>query len=63
MELSESINLEKLSKQISTLMETATEKISNLDVAKMGSDFSETNTEIQKFLKDFREHILRLDQV
>jgi paraquat-inducible protein B len=52
-ELSESINLEKLSKQISTLMETATEKISNLDVAKMGSDFSETNTEIQKFLKDF----------
>ena len=52
-ELSESINLEKLSKQISTLMETATEKIGNLDIAKMGSDFSETNTEIQKFLKDF----------
>jgi paraquat-inducible protein B len=52
-ELSESINLEKLSKQMSMLMETATEKIGNLDVATMGSDFSETNTEIQKFLKEF----------
>ena len=52
-ELSESINLEKLSKQMSDLMETATEKLGNLDILTMGSDFSDTNAEIQNFLKDF----------
>lgn len=52
-ELSESINLEKLSKQMSNLMETATEKLSNLNVVKLGDDFSQTNTEVQRFLKDF----------
>ena len=52
-ELSESINLEKLSKQLSQLMETATEKLGGLDVVTMGSDFSDTNTEIQNFLKEF----------
>lgn len=52
-ELSESINLEKLSKQISKLMETATNTLANLDIVTMGSDFSATNTEIQNFLKDF----------
>jgi len=52
-ELSESINLEKLSKQMSQLMETATEKLGGLDVVTMGSDFSETNAEIQNFLKEF----------
>lgn len=52
-ELSESINLEKLSKQISKLMETATDTLANLDIVTMGSDFSATNTEIQSFLKEF----------
>ena len=52
-ELSESINLEKLSKQMSNLMETATEKLSNLNVVKLGDDFSQTNSELQRFLKDF----------
>ena len=52
-ELSESINLEKLSKQLSQLMETATEKLGGLSVVTMGSDFSDTNTEIQNFLKEF----------
>ena len=52
-ELSESINLEKLSKQISKLMETATDKLEELDVETLGSDFSATNNELQAFLKDF----------
>jgi paraquat-inducible protein B len=52
-ELSESINLEKLSKQMSKLMETATEKLDQLDVEGMGSGFNQTNTGIQSFLKDF----------
>ena len=49
-ELSESINLEKLSKQVSSLMVTATTKISDLDLNKLSNDFSNTNTEIQSFL-------------
>ena len=52
-ELSESINLEKLSKQISKLMETATNKLEELDVETIGSDFSATNNELQAFLKNF----------
>ncbi len=52
-ELSESINLEKLSKQISKLMETATNKLEELDVETLGSDFSAMNNELQAFLKDF----------
>ena len=52
-ELSESINLEKLSKQISKLMETATNKLEELDVETLGSNFSATNIELQTFLKDF----------
>jgi paraquat-inducible protein B len=51
-ELSESINLEKLSKQISKLMETATDKLEKLDVETLGNDFSATNIELQTFLKD-----------
>ena len=34
-------------------METATEKLGGLDVVTMGSDFSDTNAEIQNFLKEF----------
>ena len=52
-ELSESINLEKISKQISKLMETATDKLEKLDVETLGGDFSATNVEIQTFLKEF----------
>lgn len=52
-ELSESINLEKISKQISKLMETATDKLEKLDVETLGGEFSATNVEIQTFLKEF----------
>ena len=50
-ELSESINLEKLSKQVSELMVTATQKLNEVDLAKLSLDFSETNKEMQLFLK------------
>jgi len=59
-ELSESINLEQLSKQMSKLMETATVKLEELDVATLGSDFSATNTELQSFLKDFSKAYMAL---
>ena len=52
-ELSESINLEKISKQISKLMETATDKLEKLDVETLGGDFSAMTVEIQTFLKEF----------
>ena len=52
-ELSESINLEKLSTQISKLMETATNTLEKLDVETLGNDFSATNIALQTFLKDF----------
>lgn len=50
-ELSESINLDKLSKQVSELMVTATQKLNELDLAKLSLDFSKTNNEMQLFLK------------
>jgi paraquat-inducible protein B len=52
-ELSESINLEKLSKQVSELMVTSTKKLNDLDLAKLSKDFSNTNKELQYFLKQF----------
>jgi paraquat-inducible protein B len=54
-ELSESINLEKLSKQISDLMVTATRKLNDLDLARLGIDFSNTNKDVQFFIKTFAE--------
>ena len=59
-ELSESINLEKISKQISKLMETATDKLEKLDVETLGGDFSATNVEIQTFLKEFSKAYVSL---
>tara|TARA_Y100000589_G_scaffold320990_1_gene351534 strand:+ start:451 stop:1359 length:909 start_codon:yes stop_codon:yes gene_type:complete len=59
-ELSESINLEQLSKQMSKLMETATVKLEELDVATLGSDFAATNTELQSFLKEFSKAYMAL---
>ncbi len=50
-ELSETINLEKLSKQISELMITATGKLNELDLNLLSKDFSNTNIELQIFLK------------
>ncbi len=52
-ELSESINLEKLSKQVSELMVTSTKKLNDLDLANLSKDFSNTNKELQEFLQQF----------
>ena len=52
-ELSESINLDKLSKQVSELMVTSTKKLNDLDLANLSKDFSNTNKELQDFLKQF----------
>lgn len=57
-ELSESINLEKLSKQVSDLMITATEKLKDLDLALLSKDFSHTNIELQGFLKQATESLI-----
>ena len=50
-ELSESINLDKLSKQVSEVMVTSTRKLNDLNVSKLSEDFSNTNKELQSFLK------------
>lgn len=50
-ELSESINLDKLSKQVSELMVAGTQKLNELDLNTLGADFGKTNDEIQVFLK------------
>ena len=50
-ELSESINLEKLSQQISDLMVTSTEKLSSLDLEMLSGTFTKTNIAFQDFLK------------
>ncbi|MBT5715349.1 MAG: hypothetical protein HOI70_00385, partial [Opitutae bacterium] len=50
-ELSESINLEKLSKQVSEVMVTSTRKLNDLNVSKLSKDFTVTNNALQGFLE------------
>ena len=59
-ELSESINLDKLSKQISKLMEAATGRLEELDFAMVMKDFAETNVVLRAFISDFSEAYLGL---
>ena len=59
-ELSESINLDKLSKQISKLMEVATGRLEELDFGVLVRDFSETNKVLQGFIGNFSEAYLGL---
>jgi len=52
-ELSESINFDKLSKQISNLMDVATGRLEDLNLKSFEQEFVETNEVVREFLKVF----------
>ena len=49
-ELSESINLEKLSKQISALIVVATQRLNDLDMKKVSSEITATSESLRRVL-------------
>ena len=59
-ELSESINLEKLSQQLSELMQTATTAMKGVDLSSLSSDLAVTNKQVQKLLAGFSDSYLPL---
>ena len=59
-ELSESINLEKLSKQFSELMQTATHAMNGVELAPLSKDLAVTNKQIQNLILGFSDSYLPL---
>ena len=59
-ELSESINLEKLSKQISEFLETGTNQLKNLHSAELRDSFLALANNTNSFLNDFSKEVLPL---
>ena len=59
-ELSDSINLDKLSSQISQLMEVTTSRLEQLDLKTLSSDFTNTNVALQSFINNFSAAYLEL---
>ncbi len=61
-ELSESINFERLSKQISRFLDTATLQINNLKTEELRVAFLELSANLNKFLEDFTANYLPLSE-
>jgi paraquat-inducible protein B len=59
-ELSESINLEKLSKQISELILVATQRLKDLDMKKVSSEFTTTSESLRSVLLALKESYVPL---
>jgi len=55
-ELSETINFEKMSTQVSKLLEVATTRLDELDFGALQSDFAQSNQAIREFLNTFSEN-------
>jgi len=55
-ELSEKINFEKMSTQVSKLLEVATIRLDELDFGTLQSDFAKSNQTLRKFLDTFSEN-------
>ena len=55
-ELSETINFEKMSTQVSKLLEVATIRLDELDFGTLQSDFAKSNQTLRKFLDTFSEN-------
>lgn len=55
-ELSEKINFEKMSTQVSKLLEVATVRLDELDFGTLQSDFAKSNQTLRKFLDTFSEN-------
>lgn len=52
-ELSESINFDKMSKQISRLLELATIRLEEIDFSKLQGEFAQTNKVVREFINEF----------
>tara|TARA_B100002019_G_scaffold289529_1_gene305331 strand:- start:962 stop:1870 length:909 start_codon:yes stop_codon:yes gene_type:complete len=61
-ELSESINLEKLSKQVSEFLESATTELTNLHTDEMRDSFLGLSQKMVLFLDNFSKHFLPLSE-
>ena len=59
-ELSESINLEKLSKQISALIVVATQRLNDLDMKKISSEITATSESLRRVLLALKESYVPL---
>tara|TARA_B100000035_G_scaffold62374_1_gene50472 strand:- start:1107 stop:1979 length:873 start_codon:yes stop_codon:yes gene_type:complete len=55
-ELSEKINFEKMSTQVSKLLEVATTRLDELDFGALQSDFAQSNQALREFLNTFSEN-------
>ena len=55
-ELSEKINFEKMSTQVSKLLEVATIRLDELDFGALQSDFAQSNQALREFLNTFSEN-------
>ena len=55
-ELSETINFEKMSTQVSKLLEVATTRLDELDFGALQSDFAQSNQALREFLDTFSEN-------
>jgi len=55
-ELSEKINFEKMSTQVSKLLEVATTRLEELDFGALQSDFAQSNQALREFLNTFSEN-------
>lgn len=55
-ELSEKINFEKLSTQVSRLLDIATTRLEEIDLPALQSDFSKSNSALRLFLQTFSEN-------
>ena len=54
-ELSEKINFEKMSTQVSQLLDVATNRLEEIDVTSLQNDFAKSNFALQAFLKTFSD--------
>ena len=54
-ELSEKINFEKMSTQVSQLLDVATNRLEEIDVISLQNDFAKSNFALQAFLKTFSD--------
>ena len=59
-ELSESINFDKLSKQLSRIIDIATERLDDFDIIGVQSDFTKSNAAFREFLSEFTKNYAEL---
>ena len=56
-ELSEKINFEKVSTQVSKLLDVATDRLDEIDFTSLQNDFSDSNNAFRNFLNTFSKKL------